>query len=250
VLEAPETELLLREVTGAYLAEIREILLAPLVAAVAKWSGQDSVLIEVEGHGREELDELDLDRTVGWFTTFSPARFELGPNRTAGNVLLAVKEQLRNTPRRGLGYGALRYLHPDPEFRQRLAAQATPEISFEYLGQFDQVFTEHSTLAPAPESSGQPRASVGTRKYPLSFGGGVFGGRLTLSWTYASECFDETALSGLAEDYMNVLRQLIRERGLGSRSYAPSDFPRAKLDKQGLARTLSRVGVARTRRGT
>jgi non-ribosomal peptide synthase protein (TIGR01720 family) len=112
------------------------------------------------------------------------------------------------------------------------------------------VFTEHSNLAPAPESSGQPRAHAGTRRYPLAFGGGVFGGRMTLSWTYASELFDEAALCGLAEDYMNVLRQLIRERHLGSRSYAPSDFPRAKLDKQGLARALSRVGATRTRRGT
>src|SRR5260370_1384016 len=51
-----------------------------------------------------------------------------------GTPWMWFKEQLRAVPRRGLGYGALRYLARHPA----LAAQPTPQISLNYLGQFDQ----------------------------------------------------------------------------------------------------------------
>ena len=115
---------------------------------MCRWSGQPSALIQLEGHGRETLfDEIDLTRTVGWFTSAYPLR--LTPHNIEeaagqGASIKAIKEQLRAVPHKGLGYGVLRYLADDlsqrsmaalpqraghlqlprpvrPEFRQRCA---------------------------------------------------------------------------------------------------------------------------------
>ncbi|MFK8907874.1 condensation domain-containing protein, partial [Streptomyces sp. YS-3] len=104
-------------------ADANEILLTGLALALAHWLEQPGdVLVNLEGHGREEIaEEADPSRTVGWFTTLFPTRFALaglaapdaeagGP--TAGLALRRVKGQLRRIPGKGLGYGLLRHLHP------------------------------------------------------------------------------------------------------------------------------------------
>src|SRR5260370_27574266 len=106
------TRELLQEVPRAYRTQINEVLLTALLEALWEWSGEREQRIDLEGHGREDLfPELDLSRTVGWFTTSFPVRLRLegeGP----GAALKAVKEQVRRGPGRGLGYGALRHFVP------------------------------------------------------------------------------------------------------------------------------------------
>ena len=80
-----------------------------------------AVLLDLEGHGREEIfADVDLSRTVGWFTSqfrcgWMPGRSTLtealagGP--ALGRALKRIKEQLRALPANGLGYGLLRYLN-------------------------------------------------------------------------------------------------------------------------------------------
>lgn len=60
-------------------AGLREVLLAVLAGAVARWRGTRRLVVDLEGHGRDD-DVLtrhgtvadDLSRTVGWFTTVTP----------------------------------------------------------------------------------------------------------------------------------------------------------------------------------
>ncbi|KPC69567.1 hypothetical protein ADL27_54070, partial [Streptomyces sp. NRRL F-6602] len=69
------------------------------------------LVIGLEGHGREELfDDLDLSRTVGWYTTHFPVALTLPDAAGWGETVKSVKEQLRAVPGRGLGYDALRFL--------------------------------------------------------------------------------------------------------------------------------------------
>ena len=87
------------------------MLLAAVLKAFAQWTGIPSLLLDLEGRGREVIFEsVDLSRTVGWFTTISPVVLELGESDTPGETLRAVKEELRRIPNEGIGYGALRYL--------------------------------------------------------------------------------------------------------------------------------------------
>ncbi|MCA1682348.1 MAG: condensation domain-containing protein, partial [Actinobacteria bacterium] len=133
-LEPEETRALLQDVPGVYRTQVNDVLLAGLGRVLSRWTGRERVLVDLEGHGREDLFEgVDLSRTVGWFTTIFPVALDVPADCDLGGLLKSVKEQLRAVPGRGLGYGALRYLTQS----SGLADQAAPQVSFNYLGQFD-----------------------------------------------------------------------------------------------------------------
>ncbi|KIX77769.1 hypothetical protein SF12_12175 [Streptomyces sp. MBRL 601] len=106
-----ETEALLRQAPAAYRTRVNDLLLSAVWRAVADATGQDAVPVALEGHGRGDLfPELDLSRTVGWFTTLHPVVLSADRGAGWGTVLKTVKEQLRAAPAHGLGHGALRWL--------------------------------------------------------------------------------------------------------------------------------------------
>ncbi len=152
-LTAEETTALLQEVPAAYRTQINDVLLAALAMALQRSTGGESFLIEMEGHGREDIgDNLDLSRTIGWFTSLFPLRLDLAPGAGPETALKSVKEQIRKVPDRGLSYGLLRYCSADPGLRASLAYRKPPQLLFNYLGQFDQVTRGSKLFAFAPES--------------------------------------------------------------------------------------------------
>ena len=97
-----------------------------------------TLLLHLEGHGREDLfEDVDLARTVGWFTTLYPVLLTTTGERLTEDIM-AVKEQLRAIPNKGIGYGVLKYLG-DATVRTESERHPVP-IAFNYLGQFDQTF--------------------------------------------------------------------------------------------------------------
>ena len=152
-MPAAVTGPLLGRVPAAFHGGINEVLLTGLAVAVADWcrehgrgsgSGSNGVLIDLEGHGREEVfADVELSRTVGWFTSLMPVRLDPGALDLAdamaggpalGRALKLIKEQLRALPDNGLGYGLLRYLNR--ETAPQLAGHAAPQLGFNYLGRF------------------------------------------------------------------------------------------------------------------
>ena len=112
-LSADETEALLHRAPVAYGTQINDLLLVALGRSLSEWAGTASLLIDLEGHGREDLFEgVDLSRTVGWFTSIYPVRLQAPAGGTA-EWIKSVKEQLRSVPARGIGYGLQRYLAGD-----------------------------------------------------------------------------------------------------------------------------------------
>src|SRR6185369_8893224 len=119
-LSAERTRELLLEVPAAYNTHINDVLVTALARTLSWWTTSAhqsengagaAVLVEMEGHGREEISErVDVSRTVGWFTSIYPVVLESKAAEEVGAALKRVKEQLRALPRRGLGYGVLRYL--------------------------------------------------------------------------------------------------------------------------------------------
>src|SRR5207253_693232 len=128
-----------------------DVLISALSDAFGQWMGRGSMLLDVEGHGREDVGvPLDLTRSVGWFTSLFPVRLELARTGDAGVRLKAMKERLRAVPRRGVGYGVLAWLTEDTELAQRPHA----DVVFNYLGQFDQLVAHSSLFRFAPEHEG------------------------------------------------------------------------------------------------
>ena len=104
-LNAELTRRLLQDEPAAYRTQVNDLLLTALARVITRWTGRSEVLIQLEGHGREELfDNQDLTRTVGWFTSLFPVR--LAPAEALGDSIKQVKEQLRAIPNRGAGFGA------------------------------------------------------------------------------------------------------------------------------------------------
>ena len=134
-LSAEETRALLQEVPEAYHTQINDVLLTALVQAFSRWTGARSLLVDLEGHGREEIfEDVDLSRTVGWFTTIFPVLLESGGGFHPGNALKSVKEQLRRIPNRGIGYGLLRYLSRDADISREAAEPASGGGEFQLPG--------------------------------------------------------------------------------------------------------------------
>jgi amino acid adenylation domain-containing protein/non-ribosomal peptide synthase protein (TIGR01720 family) len=224
-LSEGETEQLLRRVPEAYQTQINEVLLTALLQACERWTGSASLLVDLEGHGREEIaPDLDLSRTVGWFTALFPVLLSLRPEAGPGEALKAVKERLRALPARGLGYGALRYLGADPELSAALAALPQAELSFNYLGQLDQTLPAASPFDRARESPGPTHAPSLPRRHVLDVIASIAGGRLHLRWVH-DERHTRATIESLAAGFLEALRGLIAHcLSPGAGGYTPSDF--------------------------
>jgi amino acid adenylation domain-containing protein/non-ribosomal peptide synthase protein (TIGR01720 family) len=245
-LTAEETRLLLQEVPKAYGTQINDALLTALVEACGRWTGDRTLLLDLEGHGREEdiASGVDLSRTVGWLTSVYPVLLDLRGILDAGEALKGIKEQLREIPRRGIGYGVLRYL-ADEETAARLAALPASAVSFNYLGQLDQVLPSSSQLRLSPLSAGPARSARGSRRYIIQIVGRVEGGRLLVSWTYSEEVHRRETVQTLADSFISALRLLIQHcQSRETASYTPSDFPEADLSQEELDTLLAQLDGA------
>ncbi|HYO57151.1 condensation domain-containing protein, partial [Archangium sp.] len=236
-LEKEETQVLLQEVPGAYRAQINDVLLTALAQSLGRWSGQQRVLVNLEGHGREELfEDVNVSRTVGWFTTMFPVMLDLGGAKTPGEALRAVREELRRLPRRGIGYGLLRYLRGDGT-GERLKALPRAEVSFNYLGQFDSMTEGTSRFRLTQETAGAEANENNLRTDLLAVSGQVFGGRLELTWVYSENVHERATVEALAQGFVEELRQLIANRSSEDAArLTPSDFPLARLEQTVLER--------------
>ncbi|NHC52712.1 non-ribosomal peptide synthetase [Pseudomonas sp. AU8050] len=227
-LDAERTRQLLQQAPSAYRTQVNDLLLTALARVLCRWSGQASALIQLEGHGRETLfDDIDLTRSVGWFTSAYPLR--LTPQAEQGDSIKAIKEQLRGVPHKGLGYGVLRYL-ADDLCKQSMAALPSAQITFNYLGQFDQSFGADALFHPLEETAGLAHDLDAPLPNELSIDSQVYGGELVLRWTFSRERHDQQVIRDLAEAYLAELHSLIAhclQDDAGG--LTPSDFPLARL---------------------
>ncbi|MEW2355929.1 amino acid adenylation domain-containing protein [Spirillospora sp. NPDC029432] len=226
---------LLTDVPAAWNARVNDVLLTALALAVAGWRGSDrtAVLVDLEGHGREEIvPGVDLSRTVGWFTTILPVRLDPGTvdpaevregGQGVGTALKKIKEQLREIPDNGIGYGLL---------RPHLSGSArTPQIAFNYLGRSPAAEATDWGPADAAESralgGGQDGAlalvhAVEVNAHTRDLPGGP---ELSATWTWAPGVLDEARVRDLAGRWCAALRGLVAhvEEGRGG-GFTPSDL--------------------------
>ncbi|MFD4562719.1 condensation domain-containing protein, partial [Streptomyces sp. NPDC058469] len=236
-----QTEQLLRDVPSAFGTQINDVLLSVLGSVFTEWCRTSTVLVDLEGHGREDVgDDIDVSRTVGWFTSVYPVVLGGASGGDPGEALRRTKEYLRAIPRKGQGYGLLRYLADwDP------APGASAEVAFNYLGQTGQAVGAGSgfggRLTPTGRALGTPQSVQGSRTHLIEINSQIALGRLELVWTYSDQVHEEATVDRLARRYIKVLRDLIEHccrSGVGG--YTPSDFPLADLDQDLLDRIQQR----------
>jgi amino acid adenylation domain-containing protein/non-ribosomal peptide synthase protein (TIGR01720 family) len=245
-LELPTeaTSALVNTVPTAFHAEINDVLLTGLAVAVADWRGRrraagTGVLVEIEGHGREPIaDDLDLSRTVGWFTSAYPVRVDPGEldvadfwrgGKATAVAIKRVKEQLRAVPDRGVGFGLLRHLNPQTHLA--LARLGTPQIGFNYLGRF----------GSAGGADWTPEEGVGlgaSQDMPLRYVLDVAsvtedrpdGPVLVADLQWAADLLSEQDVEDIARTWFRALQALVAHSAGGGRT--PSDFALVSLTQE------------------
>jgi non-ribosomal peptide synthase protein (TIGR01720 family) len=240
-LGVEETTDLLQSLPTVYHNRIDEALLSALVRAFSNWTGSQGLLVDLEGHGREPLfDDVDVSRTVGWFTSLYPVLLK-GGDADPGAALVSAKERLRAVPERGIGYGLLRW--GNPEAARLLAPAPTAEILFNYLGQADVgadiASAEGSLFRASTTGAGPNRSPLARRPYRLEIVGIVTAGRLRITLTYGSRIHRRTTAERLAAAYADALRELIDESRESEEVFTPSDFAKARLDAASFARVAA-----------
>ena len=247
-LDVETTRMLLGEVPAAFHAGVHDILLIAFGLAWAEFLGNGGapIGIDVEGHGREEeiAADVDLSRTVGWFTTKYPVSLAVGGLSWAqvvagepalGAAIKDAKEQLRALPG-GLTYGVLRYLNPDVDLDA-----VDPLIGFNYLGRLGAAASELSDdfwrvcqdgLAVAGASVAIPLPLAHTVELNASTADTDSGPHLHANWTWARSAVDGNQVSRLSRLWFEALAGMCAHVRRGGGGLTPSDIAPARLSQQ------------------
>jgi len=238
-LTEEQTRLLLQEVPQAYNTQINDILLTALVQAFSHWTGSDRLLLDMEGHGRENvIESVNLSRTVGWFTSIYPVFLTLENLDHPGECLKSIKEQLRQIPNRGFDYGIGYYLNSDLTIQSQLKNYPKAQVSFNYLGQFTSHQIGDIGWKLSQESSGSIHSPLGQRSHLIAIHGIVVDGQLDMEWQYSENFHHQTTIKNLAAAYRDSLESLINHCLSAEGGYTPSDFPDADLNQAELDELL------------
>jgi amino acid adenylation domain-containing protein/non-ribosomal peptide synthase protein (TIGR01720 family) len=240
-LSVADTRALLRDVPAVSRLQSNDLLLTALALALTQLTRQERLRIDIESHGRQPvLKDVDVTRTVGWFTSLFPVTFELESN-AHGPALIAMKEALRSVPRDGVGYGLLYY--GESTVRTALREAPRAEICFNYLGQFDQSLTRAGLFQDGGEPPGPTCSLLSKRKYLLEVDGRISNGELSLVWTYSRNFHLASTIEKLAHSFIAELRALLRYcHSLNHPVLTPSDFPLASLNQPQIELLLAERG--------
>ncbi|HLP57302.1 MAG TPA: condensation domain-containing protein, partial [Candidatus Deferrimicrobium sp.] len=230
-LNTEETGLLLTKANEAFGTEINDILLTALGLAVKKTFHLSQVLLAFEGHGREPiLDDVNINRTIGWFTSLYPVLLEFpGPDEYDSHIK-QTKERLRQIPNKGIGYGILKYLTPAGQ-KQEMTFKLTPEIGFNYLGQIGSNFENSSFGASFGVTGKEQLPGFGEkREHTLEISGIISGGQLDMTIAYSNKQFKIETIKCLWENYRAELSAIIAFcSSQKEKELTPSDFTYNKL---------------------
>lgn len=218
------TDMLLKKANTAYNTEVNDILLAALGMTMSYCKGMNKIAINVEGHGREEIiDEVDITRTIGWFTSIYPVVLEINDDIDLSSNLKDVKENLRHIPNKGVGYGILKYL-TSTESKQNVAFDIQSDISFNYLGQFEKnIQTGSFTITPVlTGSSVSPNIE---RRQTLDIVAMVTDGYMTIDFIYNKHKYKQEEIIMMANGYKEKLSEIIEHCvAKDDTEFTPSDF--------------------------
>ena len=190
ILNEAQTEMVLRAKNG----RIQDILLTALVLSLR--GENENVLLDLEGHGREAISDLDISRTCGWFTSIFP--FAVNAKGEANDVLNHVKQVLATLPQNGLDFGILRYL-------KHLSPAEKSHIVFNYLGQFDQLFSSTGLFELAEEDYGSTHSPKGLRPYLLEINALVYQGKLKIDFVYSENVHKHETIEALAQTFQAAI---------------------------------------------
>lgn len=218
-LDASITRELQQNVTRICQVPFNIILLSALAMTVQKWAKSEKILINVEGHGREDIGaKVNISRTVGWFTVFYPLLLDIEGCKSTEDILKTVQSQVESVPSRGFSYINIKYLSPDRELREKLRAMPAAEIGFNYMGQRDATQNTSRQAAAGqsgeketvPESAGIAQSHQGERIHLLDISCSIRDEALQFRCAYSNNIHTKDTITQFSEDFIGNLSKISR----------------------------------------
>ena len=209
-----------------------ELLITAFVDAISNWSNNEKITIGFERHGREtENSNLDVSKTVGWFTSYFPLQFIHQPLNSIDNKIISVKEKMRSIPNGGIGYGGLRYL------KKSLGKIENPEIVFNYLG--TQSTTKSNNFVETTTLTDNLRSLKSERKYKLEVNAVIIDNCLKVSFSFSKKMYNIETVTKLTENLKGTIKKICEYcNQTTSGRYTPSDFSETDLSQEDLDNLL------------
>lgn len=225
-LDRERTDFLLTEGYKAYKTDVLTLLTTGLALTLKQWTGKDEYVVEFENHGRH-LDEVDVSRTVGWFTSLYPVKLILERDSLTEQIK-SIKEQLRKVPHFGLGYGVQKYLQKNG--KQRVKPEANSEIRFNYLGQFGAELN-NNLFSYSDRFTGEDTDAKNRLTTKLELNLMIAEGVLSLEARYSSKSFKDSTIDTFCETFLDEMTR-IHDHIKSEREvhFSPSDFDAVELD--------------------
>jgi len=243
IIEEQMTESILQEVPKVYNTKINDVLLTALILAYKKWSDENRLLINLEGHGREELFEnIDVSRTIGWFTSIFPIKLEAENPEDIGGSLKSVKEKMRQIPNNGIGFGLLKYLNNDENINEKLHFDHQPEIIFNYLGQITGQVSAASDWKLGKGTIKLSQNKNGIRSHLIEINSLIIENKIRMEFVYSKNIHNKETIEQFSKYYEEALISIIEHcKSPEAGGYTPSDFSAADLNQQELDNLLANL---------
>lgn len=228
VLDSETTQKLFKEANFAYGTDTNDLLISSLYMAIRHITGKNEIVIETEGHGREDIGEdIDISRTVGWFTSIYPVKLV-----SAGNdipeVIKSVKEQMRRIPRKGINFGVLKYLS------KCIADNGKRHIRFNYLGDFG-TLSGNGLFDIAREDCGSDWDKSNRITALMEINTVVRHKEMEILLTYNGNEFTESTVKDFLDCYTSCIRKVAAHcTSRETKEFTPSDFDAANLSEEDL----------------
>jgi amino acid adenylation domain-containing protein/non-ribosomal peptide synthase protein (TIGR01720 family) len=212
------THFLIKEAHQTYKTDIPILLNAALALTLREWTGLNIMVIEQENHGRH-LEGINASRTLGWFTVMYPLKLELKDGPLSHHIK-AIKEQFRQVPAFGLGYGIGKYLGHQPEN----AEEKLVEIRLNYLGQFDGELN-NELFSYCDRSTGRDIDQDNKMTAKLELNLMIVSGELNLEVNYNKKAHRESTISWFTYNFLNQLQSILDHiKEEDEVHFTPSDF--------------------------
>lgn len=220
------TKQLLKKVNDIYGLDLHETLIIALATVIRNVSAQDDMVIEIEGHGREEIGNINISRTVGWFTSMYPVHLKV-MNEDLDKDIIDLKEQLRNIPNKNLDFGVLKYLRNKFE-------NSGSFVRFNFLGEFDSILRGKalrlSNMDSGPDIGGNNHSTA-----ILDVNAMIVNKKLLISLTFSENKFREETARDFLNAYVGKIVEIIDLCGSKTeKQFTPSDFTESDITQEDL----------------
>lgn len=224
---------LMTKANMAYNTEPKDLLITSLLRTIKNFTGNEEIVIELEGHGRNDiLGSIDISRTVGWFTSLFPFFIKLKKEDISSQIK-EVKEEIRKIPNKGIDFGILKYL--TTTFNE----SKNKHIRFNFLGDFTPGYSD-AFFTLLNDQLGSDYCSLNTLTYSIEINCFVLNDRLNVHLTYSKNKYSENTMEKFTSDYMNNLENIIKHCcNKKASEYTPSDFDTVNLNLEELGRIFS-----------